>query len=164
MLVTANIELIWVIIVIISVIAQIRKGIKKNASQAAAKTTGRRESPPEPRTPGESPECVSSDEALREFLQRLGGTVPAVPPTPRPATHLPPAARRAPHRHPPPPPRPLRPVESVSAPVVLDTSTLAAESATDSQAERIRKDLKDFRSARRAVIMREILGPPLALR
>ena len=172
--VLANIELIWVIIVIISVIAQIRKGMKKATGQPGKPTPGGQDAAPE-REP-----YVAPDEALREFLESLAGKPSRTEPpaTPRPAVAPQPAVVQRPRRHParrmpsappaapmPPPPPQRQAKETVSEPVALEMiHDDATHRDTEPLAMMIRQGLKSRQSARTAIVMREILGPPLALR
>jgi len=120
--VLANFEVIWVVIIVISVIAQIVKGLKKVAAQQAQVTQ-----------PAARP-------------QRL----PSPPPV---ALPIMPRAE---------PPAPLK-TEDVAPAVTLEEMPHKQVGNAFILLE-IKQGLRDRNSIRKAVIMREILGPPLALR
>lgn len=198
--VLANIEAIWIIIVIVSVIAQIVKGAKKISG---------------PKQPGVGPDrtsggnagqrdFVAPDAALQDFLKSLTGESAVTvieSPKPRPQTPMraagPASARSAalqPQRRPPPRrvinppahrpiqapaitavPPPLQVPARTYMPVVFHTEestevTLESTASTGLPAhssllgEELRRDLASIHSVRKAILLREILGPPLALR
>jgi len=189
----ANIEAIWVVIIIISVIAQIVKGVKKAASQQ--RPPGNTARPPHPavapsgrddsreRRPANVEEPV---DALQEFLRSLAGETP----TPRPPRPAPPVTRqpvvppgvprakpaRTTHRAPAVavrenvPMTEYRPVEPILreetdvAPAVTLDHELHEPSRAGAIARDIKRGMGDRKAIRRAVVLREILGPPLALR
>ncbi len=180
MTVHANIEAIWIIIVIITVIVQVVKGARKVSSQTPGQSS-------QPKDPHRSPQrdfsqetarqdTVAPDQALQEFLRNLTGQ-PAVPPPPPPTTPktLPSRVEKPRSAH---EPRsayaagtatstrktvndrrlPRSPESSVELEVVnQDGSTLRIDGD-------IKKEARNIRAIRKAIVMREILGPPLALR
>ncbi len=187
MTVLANIEVIWVVI-IISVIVQVIKGVKKVASQAQGKNTGADGAGSGGKAGGQKPDFVAPDEALQEFLRTLGGgQKPAARPiAPRPVQAKSPTrgvsqpqaqARR--RMHPPAvsnQPIPATPryepvhhaapayTQSVQEAVVLEKTPSDRTTAASIFIDAIRKDLSDAEAIRKAIVLREILGPPLALR
>jgi len=181
--VLANIEAIWVAIIIISVIAQIVKGARKVASQAPGKSTGQGEATPGG-LDGERREFVAPDEALQDFLRTLTGEKPVSRPaaaSPVQATSRrrglsqPPAAVQTPPRPPvrretgsPAMPKRSPAVTRTTAGNVQDAVVLEKLSTRKTAAsilgEAIRKDLSNAVAIRKAIILREVLGPPVALR
>ncbi len=179
--VLANIEVIWVIIIIGSVIAQIIKGAKKVAAQAP-KATGADEA-----TSGgsKSRDFIAPDEALQEFLLSRGaGEKPADRPAAASpvqaisarrglsqaraiATPLAPKKVKREVRQPvlPPPiaamPQPR--ADKVQQAVVLE-KYIKRETSASLLGEAIRKDLSNAEAIRKAIVLREVLGPPVALR
>ncbi len=181
--VLANIEVIWVIIVIVSVIAQIVKSAKKGAAQAPGKATGAGESPPRG-TNGQNREFVAPDEALQDFLRTLSGEKPAAKTAAaspvqaisrrrglsqsRAAAQTQPRPSAMRDNRPPPvtsrPPAAIRSsVGSVQDSVVLEKFA-ARKTSASILGEAIRKDLSDAQAIRKAIVLREVLGPPVALR
>lgn len=180
--VLANIEVIWVIIIIGSVIAQIIKGAKKVASQAPGKSTGAGEAD----TGGDRQrEFVGSDDALQAFLQTLGGgEKPAAKATAASAVQAISARRglsqaRATVKKPSRPqamrevrqqalPLPIPAVHQPKAGKVQDAVVLEKFTKRETSAsilgEAIRKDLSNADAIRKAIVLREVLGPPVALR
>jgi hypothetical protein len=170
MLVSADIG-VWAIFIIISVVAQIVKARKKAANQE----------PKQPSSERSDQAPARPDEELRQFLEKLAGgrpqrTAPA-------EVNIPPEVVRA--RRPPAPPQlPTQPkrqrtqapqtIPTVSArptatpPTVRVTPAVALEPVvtTDATALRIllRKELQQADATRKAMVLHEILGPPIGLR
>jgi len=185
MTVLANAEIIWVFI-IISVIVQVIKFLKKVASQAQGKNTGADGGAGAGGKGGQKPEFVAPDEALQEFLRTLGGGQnPAARPTaPKPVQVIsatrgisqPQAqARRRMHLQAISQPIPVTPryepahatpayAQSVQEAVVLEKYPSDKATAASIFIDAIRKDLSDAEAIRKAIVLREVLGPPIALR
>jgi len=223
MTVHASIEgLFWIVVVVVSVIAQLVKASKEKQQKQAA-------SPSRPEPGGERRVAPSKsvDEDLREFFNRLGGGAADEAPS-RPTTPARPAARERPVPPPVPPPpaarvkatprrgpapripvpdsrtvpfprresrqrvqaagarqvatappipfRPAAPVTGVQASygdAAYPRRSVAARVRTGQAMQpvdalslhrRVRAELRDPDAVRRAVLLREILGPPAALR
>jgi hypothetical protein len=185
--VRANIEIIWVIIVIISVIAQVIKGARKVASQAPGTNNGADETLPGGKgVNAQKREFIAPDEALQDFLRTLGGgQKPAAKPTaPSPVqaksptrgisrqqvkpgrqAYQPVSNQTIPAmpRHKPADAAPAY-VQSVQDSVVLEKTSSGRQTAAGILGLAIRKDLSDAESIRKAIVLREVLGPPIALR
>ncbi len=177
--------LLWVIVVVGSIIAQIIKA-KKNAAS----------SPPKgPETPsGDKGDYNASSDELRNFLASIGAAKP--PAVPQQVRQPKPNVVRKPHPQPvqarrdvrtlPPPPLPAHArIKHRPSPREIEreedreraathsqppqrqesettTTTIAKESNTLTSL--IRKELKDLDATRKSIVLREILGPPIALR
>ena len=170
----ANIELIWALFIIITVVAQIVKGAKKVASKAPGKT----EEEGAPGSPRETPDRGEREDELRKFLESLAGGRPRAPkpatvppPMPPPARRQPPPARPKTRvvAQPPPPPRPKpappppEPVEA-EAPTTMHVQTFRAKRRTSALQNILLKELRNNADRRKSVVLREILGPPIALK
>lgn len=164
MLVSAEIG-VWAIFIIISVVAQIIKARKKSANQE----------PMQPESKGDNRAPAKSEDDLRQFLEKLAGgrpqrTAPAevnipqqvVPPRP------PPTPRQAP-----PQPRPQRPQPKPVAsppptPPTTDAQPVNAAKRTNTIAgalqNLLRAELQQGDSIQKAIVLREILGPPIGLK
>jgi hypothetical protein len=162
MLSKASIELIWGLFIIITVISQIIKNAKKVSSQAPGKT-GSDDNQRKP--PGDE---------LREFLEQLSGQQaqpvrPAAPkPPPRPIVQqrTQPKARKAKKVE---NATPLKITPPKNKPRIEPDHVVRIEKLTQPKRasewhKTLRRELKDLDATRRAIVMREILGPPLALR
>ena len=170
--VLASIEVIWVVIIIGSVIAQIIKGAKKVASQSPEKPTGGGEA-----SGGKSPAFVAPDVALQDFLRSLGGEKPSATPVrrglaqaSRPKVPSPQPKRTAAREvkmdvFPLPAPAiiPARREGNIQRDVKLETFA-KRETSASVLGDAIRKDLSDGDTLRKAIVLREVLGPPVALR
>ena len=192
----ANIELIWALFIIITVVAQIVKGAKKVASQAPGKT----EEGAPPGSPRETPDRGTREDELRKFLETLAGGQPqppkpaaAPPPIPHPARQQAPTVRRQPatvRQQPPtvrrpkpgvatqaPEQAPYRAVPSTDstvtrhratagavAPASMHVETARAEMRTSALQAMLKKELQGVAARRKAIVLREILGPPHALK
>lgn len=189
--VLAKIEVIWVIIIVFSVIAQIVKGIKKVSAQAPGKKPGSQgPTPPQPASQT-GKDFVAPDQALREFLQNLSGYAPSPTPMPsvpapppqslaqqnqrriiKPPSHFPAAPGKRPSLQaqptkryiPTPTPAASNSYKEEAPPVMLEILSPTPAIALELEIESLRKELSTPSSARKAIIMREILGPPLAFR
>jgi hypothetical protein len=174
-------DLIWVVIIVGSILSEILKNRKKAADKDASRKRG---------IPGGDPPTVDAGKELREFLETLSGGSPGNKPVQPPVKPPParPVVRNVPPSHrkkaPLPPQVTLkhRPLPEVSpaelhsrqdvpsaAPQVRSAVTEAESDSPStkekhSSSELIRADLLKPDSARRAVVLREILGPPMALR
>ena len=170
--------IIWLIVIAASIIAQVIK--------AGRKLQNKQPSPPSFEDGGKDPSAQ-----LQQFLQSLGqnkqadpGPAPAaapatlrraVAPTPvklAPSTRMHKAAQpgRRPAAPPPPlaapPPRPPLPAKAVANDNV-DVKPYAMRLPThchETRRETMVGDLRDPQLARKAIVLREILGPPIALR
>lgn len=167
-------EFITFLVVAGIVIAQVVRAIKKAKKG------------PSP-APGQTPD-TGQEQELQTFLQRLAGGQPpqapptvmpvapppqsiavaqprVSPPTPRTQSHVP----HAPLTAPPPAPRPAPVKVAATTPVVARAATPspAAKCNIPKSSDRgsnIAQLLSDPASVRDMVVLREILGPPLALR
>jgi len=174
----ANIELIWALFIIITVIAQIVKGTKKVSSQAPGKTEEGA-----PGSPRESQERSEREDELRKFLETLAGGQPSTPkPTATPSTPPPvprttrsvdqTPTRRRPRRpaaaKPTPPPEPIRVAPPPPVPVLASSPVkpvvVMGSKRKSVLGEQFRRDLKEVGSARNSIVLREVLGPPIGLR
>lgn len=170
--VLANFEAIWVVIIAVSVIAQIVKGLKKIAAQQAP---GSKPHPPM-RTSNSAPsgnrnglddnqQVILPRDALQAFLRNLAGDS-ALPSQPvrviKPPAHLP---KRPTTRAFTPPPPAARPITlEIAPPVTLDKGPHRL-AGTESLAEELKQELRDRKNLRKAIILREVIErPPLALR
>lgn len=182
--VLANMDVIFVIIVIVSVISQIIKGAKKVTSQAPGTPSGSG-SPKPVDAVGEQRDFVAPDDALQEFLRTLGsGEKPAA----RAAAASPiqkksarrglvqaqAAVKNTPRR------KVVREVKPQALPISIPTVVQAprdhvqeavvlekfAARRTNASilGDAIRKDLLNADAIRKAIVLREVLGPPVALR
>jgi hypothetical protein len=176
----ANIELIWALFIIITVVAQIVKGAKKVASQAPGKT----EEEGAPGSPRETPDREEREDELRKFLESLAGGRPpapkpaaAPPPVPPPARRPPQPVRPKPRVVAPPPPAPYRAIPSTESTVTKHQATVGAMSAASVHVQTARaetrtdvlqnillKELRNNADRRKSIVLREILGPPIALK
>lgn len=187
--------IIWLVIIVVSIIAQIIKGAKKTASQAPKQENAPRSAPAERRsTPAKDQRKSPSSyrdrkDELRQFLERIADPTPE----PVPEVTVPRTRRQAggqQGRMPPPPPtrsrqpqtqrekRPAMPSAPAAPSVTMRTPSMQAtapdqlpttvmgtsERTSSAQGRELRKLLDKPQSQRRAILLREILGPPLALR
>lgn len=164
----ANIDgIIWLVIIVVSIIAQIVKAGKKAASNAS-QTESPRSATPERRetrspaqrntTPRRKTYQDRSDE-LRQFFESLGGPIQELAPAQQPQKR-----RKKTKTSPPPPPRPAVTRKVASRP---DAHTVALETLNEGTAQQtlaLRKLLQQKQTQQQAILLREILGPPLALR
>lgn len=161
--------IIWVVIIIGSIIVQVIKGAKKVQSNAPKRQQppryqeqGRREAPGRATQPPQ-PASAHRDrtEEIRQFFERIGEPLQEfVAPEPR--------RQRRPARKPPPAPRKATVVPSpiltpAPAPEPV-TVTVAAKPKTSAQARALRTLLQEPQGQQQAILLREVLGPPLALR
>jgi hypothetical protein len=163
MLVSADIG-VWAIFIIISVVAQIVKARKKAANREPEQTS--------PTRADQAP--AKPDEDLRQFLEKLAGGRPQ---RSAPAeVNIPPQVVAA-RRRPAPPQLPTQPKRqrtqapqskpSVSAtPTVARPVTVVKQPDTPASALRdlIREELRQADATRKAMVLHEILGPPIGLR
>lgn len=187
--VIANSEAIWVIIIIVSVIAQIVNAAKKATTRQAQ---GRGHKYPiqtlnaasvENKNDVEDgqQEIVPPADALQEFLRNLAGE--SVPPRPPVTTARPPIDARydrqpvrvikppayfperpAPQMFAPPSPEAKPVIQETAPPVTLDDTPRKPPRA-GSLAEELKRELRDCKNLRKAILLREIIErPPLALR
>ena len=168
----ANIDgIIWLVIIVVSIIAQIVKAGKKAAEKAAANapqtesprsaTAERRETrSAAQRTTAPRPKTARDrTDELRQFFESLGvptqELAPAPPPPPRP--------RAKPAKASPSP----QPVATRKAQPHRDTESVELENLDRGESaytREFRQLLQQENTQRQAVVLREILGPPLALR
>jgi len=176
-------ELIWVVIVIGSAIVQMIKA-KKKASQPAQKPQDSQDSSPHsdelrdflqaisgapPVPPPAPPPQPVRTAAAQTQPPRPHHTRPAPPPLPPSMTikHRP--APVKPHkpaeRHRPKPPElVLKPTPEKQVKPAITKITPLATATPKGLAALIIQDLKNMDSTRKAIVLREILGPPIALR
>jgi len=160
----ANIDgVIWLVIIVVSIISQIAKATRKVSANAPGKQAPRKPVPERKARPAPAQRAAPVDRAeeLRQFFENLGMPVPApVAPAAPPARHRkkskPAATPVAPVMVPAPAPEevPARPehVELVRRP----------QRSAETQA--LAQLLLTRNTQRQAILLREILGPPLALR
>ena len=170
----------WLAVVIFVIISKIAKASKKNA-------------PPTQKPGLPDMSDFSPEDELRDFLKRLSpGSEAAPPPVPQPQRHVPPPPvpiqtirtittsqsgtvrtrvqtvhRPAPRVQPTPPPPPILEAVVVPAmpePVHSPAPAASAPAPGDKRRAAIIADLRNRECLREAIILREILGPPLALR
>lgn len=166
----ANIDgIIWLVIIVVSIIAQIVKAGKKAAEKAAANapqtesprsaTAERRETrSAAQRTTAPRPKTARDrTDELRQFFESLGvptqELAPAPPPRPRPKP-----AKVSPSP---------QPVATRKAQPRRDTESVELENldrGESAHTREFRQLLQQENSQRQAIVLREILGPPLALR
>lgn len=190
--VTADVSgLIWVVIVVGSIIAQVMKA-KKNAASPPPKKSS-------PRPEANKGEYTSSSDDLRNFLESIGAAPPtrnqerqrkiepvAPPPPPRPIQVMqevqtvpppPPIPVRAQIKHRPSPMEEARKLQfkgdvlkrqTANKPneVQLETpeQLQPRDQSSSGLAKLITEELQDLDATRKAIVLREILGPPIALR
>jgi hypothetical protein len=173
--VLADIGLIWVVFVVISIVAQIIKA-KKNATPQSPDEFGDADAP-------QRPVATSREDELRKFMETLrGGTatarpVVAAPPPPPPARRVPQTVRRAApvaqrkdiqRTSPKAKSIAIMPEQKSSQKKRSDPVTLTrigGTSAKTSALKRlIREELRQKDATRKSLVLREILGPPLALK
>ena len=157
---------IFVLVVLATIIAQIVKAVRK-ASPRTPASAGPRPADP---TPDRAP--AAPNDELQQFLQSLTGVAP-----PKPAPVPPPVAQVVAPVTPPPPPPALKVLEPVAPEPFMppadaggmhnhDPYKKAKASAGKPRLERddIVKDIEHPGSLKKAIILREVLGPPLAFR
>ena len=170
--VLADIGLIWVVFVVISIIAQIIKA-KKNAAPQSPDALGDADAPQRPEPP-------SRENELRQFLESLGGgaaarkpVVAAAPPPPPPPRREARTVRRAApvvqkERVQRETPIAITPKHKVTQKRQSDPVTLErvgdTSAKTNALKQLIRNELKQTDATRKSIVLREILGPPLALK
>ncbi len=159
---------IWLVIIVASIIAQVIKGAKKVKDNAPKGQKSARSQPEERRQPYANspqrpkPAATYRDRAdeLKQFLERLAAPVQESPPQRKPTkrkeqTVSAPAQTIT----------PLATSPSLAAQTIAPAAMAAPPHVSSAQQARaLRKALQDPNSQRKAVLMREILGPPLALR
>jgi len=158
-------DLIWVVVIVGSIIAQIIKA-KKNAANPPPKS-------PQKTSGSADGAFTASSNELKNFLESIG----VAPPAPKPQQVAPQAILRAQPVHisrevasaPPPPPltAPVR-IKHKQPPVKIQTGDESnverVEDAIPPLTRIIKDELKNKDATRKAIILREILGPPIALR
>ena len=170
--VLADIGLIWVVFVVISIVAQIIKA-KKNAPPQSPDELGDADAL-------QRPVVTSRQDELRKFMETLGGgtatsrpVVAAAPPRPPPPRREARTVRReAPvvqkERVQRETPIAITPKHKVTQKKQSDSVTLErvgdTSAKTDALKRLIRKELKQADATRKSIVLREILGPPLALK
>ncbi|MBM4148012.1 MAG: hypothetical protein FJ224_03090 [Lentisphaerae bacterium] len=166
----------WLLIIVVSIVAQIVKAVRLAAKQQGPRPEG--ESFPERPSP-QVGEPVEPSEEIREFLRRLSGEPPAPasppPPRPPPPQQVVVKVRPMPARPKTPAPSPVVhqpvPLVSLAAPPPPEPPVFIAKAASAKPRRRVSAaalalaaDLNTPSTARRAILMREVLGPALALR
>ncbi len=149
-------DLIPVIIIITVIITRIMKAAREAKPLVPPAPGDRPRSTPRPQ-----PQAQPSQPAdeLREFLEALSGVRQERPePPPPPVQVQRPTARD--RRQPPPPPRAAQRIQRAhqASPIIVEACEL-----TPARQE-LNKHIEDSRSLRGAWILREVLGPPVALR
>ncbi|MFU8780858.1 MAG: hypothetical protein ACNA71_07515 [Kiritimatiellia bacterium] len=162
----ANIDgIIWLIIIVVSIIAQVIKGAKKFQS-AAPQQQPNRSTPDAERWDAErsadkpAPQPSQNNEELRNFLENLGLPVQQLAPRP------PPIKRQSRPRKSPPAPERLSNARVMQTPLPRKTVAPAETSQTRQRpaTRELRNLLKNRHSQRQAILLKEILGAPIALR
>jgi len=154
--------LIWILVVIGSIIARVVKSSRDAKSGQ--------------RPPAGSPTPTASGDELREFLEKISGTStpaprPVTPPAPTIVRAPPPVRTRRkvtpkqpPAVAPPPPPMPQEPILQA---VIEDEEVKALEPRTRpaiEASELIQLLSKTKKASRRAIVIADVLGKPLAMR
>ncbi|MBT3192578.1 MAG: hypothetical protein HN341_08490 [Verrucomicrobia bacterium] len=190
----ANIGVIWAIFIVISIVAQVIKASKKVSSEAPGTDDGPRGGPAEsndelrqfleqlggggaatpkplpPRPPAPPRPAVQRREPTmrvspEDHRQNTPQATPSVVRR-RAVTEAPP---HEPHATPPPPPavpervRP-KPQKQRSETVQIELPASSASQAASKLQRLIRDELQQTEDTRKAIVLREVLGPPLALR
>ncbi len=170
MLVSANIGVIWGVFIIISIVAQVIKSRRKVADQAPGGHASMREEGNQPAT---------KDDELRQFLESLSGGKPRpeeIPPPVIQRQELQPMLQQAPQpqpqqkpkkqRRPEQPPAPIitQPVPSPTVRIMPAVELETVVTPNTSLQRLIRTELQQTNATRKAIVLREILGPPIALR
>lgn len=186
----ADIEgLIWLVVIVVSIISQIMKGAKKVSAKKPRPGASPSKDPvlskqrkqvsgAQKRTPSSQGQARRdpSDE-LRQFFETLGMPTENLAPAGKPATATAPQARRkmqqarqkqmpATKKAAPPPPAP-QPVMTRKAEALAREDSVKLEHLKKKMSKRnrdLRDLLKNQRSQQQAIALREILGPPVALR
>ena len=169
----ANIEgVIWLVVIAVSIIAQIIKGAKKVQANAPKSQQSPRSQPEERRDASaynkqQRPKPATSyrerTDEIRQFFERLGEPLQeVVAPAPRQPKRTTLRSRKA---QPQPAPT-IAPVAPAPVQATKPTVSMAASTTdrTSSQARALRKLLKSSEGQKQAILLREVLGPPLALR
>ena len=177
----ANTDLvIWLIIIAVSVVGQIIKAAgrkAKTARQQVLDNGGQDDGRQGEADSGRSPRAEDPNAELRQFFEALGVPVPEAA-KPKPA-HQPremPRARAQVASKPAPRPQPV-PLQGVSQlatrqnqplPALMPKVGLARAAAPLNASGQHRRAIKHFLESRKtlqqAVLLREVLGPPVALR
>jgi len=164
----ANIDgIIWLVIIVVSIIAQVVKASRKAAANASATesprsaATERRETrPAAQRTAPQKQTNHDRNDELRQFFDMLGVPVQEFAAAPQPR-------KRPKHKPAPvPPPTPI-PVAPRKVHPRRDTESVrleTLETGAPSQTVELRELLRKAKSQHQAILLREILGPPLAMR
>jgi hypothetical protein len=158
----ANIDgLIWLVIIVVSIIIQVVKAVRKASSQAPM-TASPRSAPAERRAPARATgqkqaSRIRSDE-LRQFFETLGIPVQEMAPVAKSKQRKQPKTPKA---------APALPILPRKHEPAQPTATVKLESLVQElppQTRGLLELLKKPDTQRQAVLLREILGPPLALR
>lgn len=166
MLVSANTGVIWAIFIIISIVAQVIKARKKGADQAPGEATSQRE---------EGRQSTTNDNELRQFLESLSDGNPRPEPTSPPITqrqelrHMsrptPQPITKTPKRSEPPPAPTTQPAQSPKISIIPEVKLEPVVTPKPSGLQLlICKELQKTDATRKAIVLREILGPPIALK
>lgn len=188
----ANSEIVWAIIIVASLIAQIVKGAKRVSSNAPGKSSSdskggdsrRRTAPSSSQT---RQTTSRSDNARRftndlpdgrqdvdDFFRKLAGELYVEPPEPKRAVPMPPPVQRPRQRPVAPQSRPADVTRKKASPTSLvkggkprlvQTELHAPSEPTRRiRAEGLRKMLRNRNALQQAIVLREIIGQPLGLR
>ena len=180
MIIAAGFEDLAPLVIFFAIVAaNIAKAVKKGRRSGNGSFADR-----EPASsPAQGSQTPSPRDELQAFLERLSGREPARPPKPPPP--VPQLKRRGPARQkaatPPPTPNPAKrrsdtpPQRTVPPPMprmpgrkisgISDSSNMRTRNpALEKLRINLGSDLIDNASLRKAVVLREVLGPPLALK
>lgn len=158
----ANIDgLIWLVIIVVSITVQIVKAVRKASSQAP-NTASPRSAPAGRREPAratrQKPPPGNRADELRQFFETLGIPVQEMAPAPKPKPRKQPKTPKA---------APALPILPRKHEPEQPTITVKLESLVHELPPQTRALLDLLKSPdirEQAVLLREILGPPLALR
>jgi hypothetical protein len=159
-------SIIFGLIIFGSIIGKIKKASSSGRENQKGATG---QSGPPSSTPSKSTSEVQTE--LEDFLKTLvGGNAPVTAPTPQAPPPMPAVIKQTPKNKPLAPPLPQKPVasrtstkteEDYTCDATMKLETLNRKSAF---AKSISTDLRENMSVRKAIALREILGPPIALR
>jgi len=162
--------IIWLVIIVGSIIVQVIKGAQKTAANAPKKQPATRSAQPERRgaPPAPKPRTTYQDrkDELRQFLERIANPMPEMVVDEQSVARVKSKYKRKAQQPPPAPSVTTRtPALQVASPAQRPTTaTGTGQSTTSEQTRELRALLKSPRTQRQAILLREILGPPIALR
>ena len=152
-------SIFWIVVVVITVAVKAIKAASKKAARG---------NPAQPaRATPAVPDRQTAATEIRDFIESLTRGQPApippapvaAPPAPKPRRKpaKPPRAKTSPAPQPPPHP-------AVTGMPVAETALVQKEAVTAFQPEMLVRELRAGPSVRKAILLKEILGPPIGLR